>query len=276
MQNLIQFLFRNGAFFLFLLLELVCLFLVVRNNDSQKSIYLNSSNILIGKIYDRYDGFVRYWNLNEVVDSLSKENAKLKSSLYNRPGGAAPNYELSPDTAQSPKYQLIEARVINNSISSRNNNLTIDKGKNQGIEKGMGIISSNGIVGIVTGISNSFSRVMSILHSDARISASIKRTNYFGSLVWKGFNPQKMHLEAIPKHANIQLGDTVQTSGYSHIYPEGIMIGVIEKFRIDKGGNFYTIEVKLRNDLSNLQQVYTIQNMLKHEQMKLENSDVDD
>jgi rod shape-determining protein MreC len=156
-------------------------------------------------------------------------------------------------------FRIVEARVINNSIISRNNTLTINRGKSHGITPGMGVIGSNGIVGIIKSASKNFSVVLSLLHSDTRISASIRRNNFFGSLIWTGNNPKIMHLEAIPKHADLVLGDTVQTSGYSHIFPEGIIIGHIHDVSLESGNNFYTIEVALNNDLSNVHYVYVVE-----------------
>lgn len=270
MQNLIQFLFRHGVFFLFLLLEVICLYLVVRSNAKQQEIFLTSSNRITGKLYEKTDEFIEYWQLKESVDSLARENARLRKLLYAAKSGQKIDAEGSFDSVFLEQYSIVPARVINNSISSIKNYITLDKGADHGIIPGMGVIDEHGIVGIISDASRSFARVISILHSDAMISASIKRNRYFGSLVWKGFNPRMMVLEAIPKHAEIFVGDTVETSGFSRIFPKGLMIGTVERFRIDKGSNFYTVDVRLINDLSNVQQVYVISNALKEEQAQLE------
>ncbi len=148
--------------------------------------------------------------------------------------------------------------------------MTINRGLKEGVRHGMGVVDDAGIVGIVDNTSPSFSRVLSILHGSSRISASLKSSGYFGTLVWRGFNPTKMSLEAIPKHAVIHSGDTVQTSGYSHIFPQGITIGIVDTFWIDGGSNFYTIDVNLNNDLSKTDQVYVVQNLIKGELDSLE------
>lgn len=270
MQNLIQFLLRHGVFFLFLLLEALCFYLVVKTNQKQSDILLVSSNVLVGKIYARMDGILEYWHLSEKVDSLSAENARLKRMIYSARAADGPVVNYPLDSALLPLYTVIPAHVINNSVSSIKNYLTLDKGSRHGLKPGMGVIDDSGIVGVVSNVSSSFARVLSILHSDAMISASIKRNHYFGSLVWKGFNPRRMYLEAIPKHAEIFVGDTVVTSGFSEIFPSGILIGVVEGFRIETGSNFYTVSVRLFNDLSNIQQAYAIDNALKEEKEELE------
>lgn len=270
MQNLLQFLFRHGVFFLFLLLEAICLYLVVWSNEKQHQIFLASSNRITGKLYEKTDEFIEYWKLKESVDSLARENARLRKLLYSVKSGQKVEAEGTFDSSFLEQYSIVPARVINNSVSSIKNYITLDKGTADGIRPGMGVIDERGIVGIINDVSTSFAKVLSILHSDAMISASIKRNHYFGSLVWKGFNPRMMVLEAVPKHAEIFVGDTIQTSGFSRIFPKGLMIGTVERFYIEKGSNFYTVDVRLVNDLSNVQQVYVISNALKEEQAELE------
>lgn len=270
MQNLIQFILRHGVFFLFLLLEGFCFFLVVQTNKKQSDIFFASSNVLVGKVYDKMDRFVDYWRLADKVDSLSVENARLRRELFAARSPVPSQNEFEEDTSNTNLFTVIPANVINNSVSSIKNYLTLNQGRSDGVRSGMGVIDDTGIVGVVNNVSNSFARVLSILHTDAMISAAIKRNNYFGSLVWRGFNPRRMYLEAVPKHAEVYVGDTVVTSGYSEMFPAGIQIGVVEGFRIETGSNFYTISVRLFNDLSNVQQVYIIDNSLKEEQLTLE------
>jgi rod shape-determining protein MreC len=136
----------------------------------------------------------------------------------------------------------------------------------------MGVVDEKGIIGIVRNVRPSFSSVLSILHNASRVSVSLKRNQYFGTLLWNGFNPTKMSLAAVPKHADIRIGDTVQTSGYSHIFPKGLMVGTVDSFWIEGGSNFYTIDVSLVNDLSKVNNVYVIKNLVKAELDSLENA----
>ena len=271
MQNLIQFFIRFAAFFLFILLEVLCFTLIVRHNDAQRDIFLNSSSLISAKVNTVYDNLIEYSRLRDLADSLANENARLKSELYNNKTYLELQRIEQYDTLYHQKYETITGQVINNSVTSRNNALTIDRGTNDGIHKGMGVIGEKGIVGVVRRAAPAFSNVLSILHSASRLSVSLRRSNYFGTLTWRGFNPTKMALEAVPKHADIRVGDTIETSGFSHIFTKGIMVGMVDTFWIEGGSNFYSIDVSLVNDLSNVNQVYVISNLMKMELDSLEN-----
>lgn len=270
MHNLFQFLVRYSAAFLFILLELICFILIIRNNDAQREIFLNSSNVIAAKTNQLYDKMVEYSKLQETVDSLINQQARLKSKLYNSQQYLAFQKTNVQDSLYNQHYNTISAQVINNSITSRNNTITINRGRKDGIKPGMGIIGETGIVGIVKYSTNSFASAISILNSSTRISTSFKRKPYFGTMVWQGFNPTKMSLERIPKHADILAGDTLETSGYSHIFPAGIMIGTVDTFWLERGSNWFHIDVSLVNDLSKTDIVYVIENLLKAEQDSLE------
>lgn len=275
MRNLLQFFLRFGGLLLFLLLEGVCFYLIVQFNQKQKQIYFSSAGALIGGFYERYDNTVDYLNLKDQIKSLMEENARLRRQLPN--ASFSDDIELDTidtyeDDSLVQRYVYIPAKVINNSITSNNNLLTLDQGRRKGIEPHMGVVGRNGLVGIVWNVRDRYSSVMSLLHRQTRISAAIRSTNYFGSLVWKGSNPQYMQLDAIPKHAVVNKGDTIQTSGYS-IFPEGIMIGTVEERTIDPGDNFYTIRVKLINDMSKSKHAYVVKDLLGDELQKLKEED---
>ena len=260
MNNLLQFVIRYSAFLLFLLLEIIALLLIVRYNEDQRAIFLNSSSIISGKMYNLADKAYKYNNLQSVADSLAAENARLRADLYNleRTFDHLPDDTRPLDSCLLLPYKIIPARVINNSINQRNNHFTIDRGAADGIRQGMGVISIHGVAGIVDQVGEKYSTAISILHSAARISASIRRNNFFGSLVWKEIDPSHMILEAVPRQAEIMIGDTVVTSGYSFIYPRGIFIGTVDRFWTEGGSNYYTIEVKLHEDIARLDRVYVV------------------
>lgn len=270
MRNLVLLFVKFGGIFLFFVLEAFCMYLVVQYNKKQNEIFFSSANVASGNIYYTFDKVARFWSLSSVADSLAKENAQLRAQLDNAKFLETIREDSVKDENIHQKYTFIEAAIINNSITQHNNNITLDRGRDQGVKARMGVIGQNGIVGIVRSTSNNFSQVMSILHKQSKTSASIKRNNFFGSLVWKGNNPEITNLNDIPKHAKLVIGDTVQTSGYSSIFPEGIMIGVIDTFWIPKGSNFYNIDVKLQNDLSSTKYVYIVNNLMKDEQDDLE------
>lgn len=260
MNNLLQFVIRYSAFLLFLLLELVALVLVVRYNENQQSIFTNSSSILTGKLYEVTQDAIHYNRLQVTVDSFAVETAALKEKIFNleRRLQKVTPAEKSPDSTILETYQIIEARVISNTVSQRNNHFTIDRGREDGLRSGMGVISPHGIAGIVNHVGEKYASAISILHSAARISASIRRNQYFGSLVWKEIDPGHMVLEGVPKQADILIGDSIVTSGYSFIFPKGIFIGTVDRFWTEGGSNYYTIDVRLHEDIARLDQVYVI------------------
>lgn len=276
MQNLIELIIRYGAVITFIIFEILCFYLVVNvsSNIKQRNIFVNSSNIISGQIQGQYDDLVKYWNLSEIADSVSSENANLKAQLrLSQIERLAKTDTVQMDTVT--KFIYTAAEVKNNSINKRNNTITIDKGSLDGIEPGMGVIDDKGVVGIVMSCSKNFSLVMSLLNGNTQISAGIKRSNYFGSIRWKNFNAEKINLEDVPKHADIITGDSIITSGYSSIFPKGLPIGVVEKFNLVGGSNFYNISVKLHNNISKLRYVYVIKNVLKEEQLELEAENID-
>ena len=272
MRNLLQFFMRFGGLLLFALLEGVCFYLIVQFNQKQRQIYLSSAGAVVGGLYERYDNTVDYLNLKDQIKNLMEENARLRRQvpgINNLDIAKIDTNEVAIEDSVIHRYIYIPAKVINNSITSSNNLLTLNQGRKHGIEPHLGVMGKNGLVGIVWNVRDRYSSVMSLLHRQTRISAAIRRNGYFGSLVWKKNDPQFMQLEAIPKHASVEIGDTIQTSGYS-IFPEGIIIGTVESRTIDPGDNFYTIEVKLNNDISKLKHAYVVKDLLADEIKKVE------
>ena len=259
MRNLLLFLAKYSAFFLFLGLEILCFTLIIRYNQTQHSIFLNSSSRMSASLLSGKQKVRSYMSLQEVNDSLVLENARLLQAQNS--GNSEPDLNrFQPEG----NYAFIPAKVISNSIVLRNNNVTLNRGSQDGVKLGMGIAEDNGIVGIVSHVSKSYSQGISLLNSNTRISASIRKKDYFGNLVWEGQDPLRLTLEAVPKHANVSVGDTIVTSGYSAIFPPDLVIGYIESFEIDPGQSYYSIEVKLVNDLSKLNYVYIIDHEAKN------------
>lgn len=265
MNKLLQFFLRFSGTLVFILLEVICFFLIIQYNDNQNRIFFSSSNRFIGTTLELKQDFQKYWYLSGTIKELKKENASLRNQLN---ASFYPN-NTAHDTIKGedliPKFSYIPATITAKSILGNNNFITLDRGTKHGVKLHMGVMSDKGIIGIVTGVSTHYAKVMSILHRQTSISASIKRNQYFGSVVWKNNNYQKVNLEAIPKHVSVQIGDTVETSGYSNLFPKGIMIGTIENFSVKGGSNDYSIVVKLDENLLNLQNVYVVDNLMKEE-----------
>ncbi len=218
-----------------------------------------------------------YIHLKDDNASLAEDNARLRNSLKDALYENDTLHTTIVDSTNHQQYNFITAKVINNSVNRRNNYLTLNKGSMQGIKPEMGVISSDGIVGIVKQVSPHFCTVMSLLHKDARISAKIKRNDFFGSLVWEGGSPFFASLKEIDKTVPVQKGDTIVTTSFSSIFPAGIMIGRITDSRVAAGSNFHDIEVHLSTPFQKLSHVYIINNILKEEQRTLEaNNKADD
>ncbi len=272
MRNLIFLFIKHGGFVTFIFMEFVCMYLVVNNNQSQRAIYLNSLSAGSDYVTTKFDHISQFVNLSSVADSLAKKNAELLAEVEN----AKFIKTILKDTVHSPEteqlFTFIASKVVSNSINKNNNSLSINRGSEQGVMPSMGVIGANqaGVVGIVKSTTKNYSRILSILHRQSIISASIRRNGHYGSIVWKGNYPTKVSLIDVPKHADIIIGDTVQTSGYSTIFPEGIMIGVVDTFWVPSGSNFFEIQVNLINDLNKTKYVYVVNNLMKEETQKIQ------
>ncbi|MBN8697711.1 MAG: rod shape-determining protein MreC [Bacteroidetes bacterium] len=270
MRNLIVFIWKHNFFFLFLIIETFCIYLVVQNNFYQKASFVNSSNAASTSVLQTSAAIEEYFYLKTENENLAKENAWLKTQLI------ASKFVIMTDTHQvnkpklHQKYVYTEAKVVNNSTSRRNNYLTLNKGSNQGVKKNMAIISSTGVVGQVQEVSDNFCTVMSLLHSKTTVSAKIKKDGSYGPLVWNGESYDYATLNDIPTHVKLIKGDTIVTSPYSLTFPENVLIGTVESFERESGKYFYTVKVKLSTDFKKLTHVYVVTNMFKEEQETLE------
>lgn len=270
MGNLIRFFSKNSFLFLFLLLLFLAFTLLVQNNNYQNSKFFNSSNFLIGNLYSTVNNVNDYFNLKEVNVELAEQNAKLKSAQIDNFSQVYGRVFLVNDTTYSQKYVYTSAKVINNSTNKRENYITIDKGAVNGIKAGMGVVSAMGVIGTVKNVSENFCSVMSVLHEKNAVSTKIKKSGYIGSLVWSLGDYRVAQLKDIPNHVKLTKGDTLITSGYSSVFPEGEVVGVVKGFDLPEGNNFYNIEVKLSPDYKKLSHVFVVKSLMKEEQEKLE------
>lgn len=270
MQNLLQLFARYGSFIIFVILEVICLYLIVNYNKQQREIFLNSSSILTGWITDKTDQFTRFWNLSQISDSLAMDNARLRTLLDKATYENLPQADKIIDTIYLQEYEYIPARVVGNSIILWDNHLTINKGTKHGIRKGMGLITERGVVGIVSNVTENFAQCVSILNGKVRISATHKKSGQFGTLLWKGEDPRKITLKDVPKYAEIEKGDSIVTNRFSSIFPDGIPVGTIDTFWVERGTNFYNIELSMTEDLSKIRYVYVINYLLKNQQLEAE------
>ncbi|OFX29476.1 MAG: rod shape-determining protein MreC [Bacteroidetes bacterium GWA2_32_17] len=272
MRNLLKFLIHYHVTFLFIVLEVISFTITIQNNFYQRASFINNTTEISGNIYRIYSSVVEYFNVRNENDKLALENTALRKLLKSNYIINDKNIQQANDLIYKQKYDYINAKVINNSVFRQTNYITLNKGRNQGIKPDMGVINSQGIVGIVKDVSYNFSIVIPTININAHISAKIKKNNYFGTLSWDGKDYRYALLNEIPFHVKVSKGDTVVTSGYSSIFPEGITIGVVKDFNFNQGNNFYNIYIQLSTDFMNLNHVNVVSNLYKDEQKILENS----
>ncbi|MGK6352861.1 rod shape-determining protein MreC [Parapedobacter sp. DT-150] len=275
MKNLWLILTRYNAFFLFVVFFGFACYLVIQNNTFQRASAVNSSNELVGSVYAKISAWKSYLHLGEENTQLAEENAALREQLqqYTTPDTVVQG--AVNDTLRDVRYHYIVSKVINNSIHQKNNYITLDKGRKHGIEKGMGVISSNGIVGIVLNVSEHFSTVQSLLHTGTRVSAALEDSQAFGSLVWGDQYDSRMGtLKDIPNHVKVRKGELVYTSGFS-LFPPGIAVGKVVETGVSGGDSFLDITVELSTSFHNLQQVYVVHDLQAGEKETLESENDD-
>jgi rod shape-determining protein MreC len=268
MQQIVNFVLKNSNRLLFLLLLVISLSLTIQSHSYHKSKMISSANFFTGGIYEKVNNIDEYFSLRAQNDELALENARLKSLLFNQ-----------KDTTKLPeidtikgvkKTDIIVSKVIRNSYSAFENYLTINSGSSSGIKPNMGVINSAGIIGIVDNTSKDYATIISILNVKSQINAKIKKSNHFGSLVWNAKSTGFVQLIDVPRLADVRKGDTIVTGGQSIIFPENIGIGTIDKVYIDNVTNYYTLDIKLFNDMTNLGHVYIIKNKDSEEISNLE------
>ena len=263
MYQLLRFFSRLKVFFTFLILEIIAAWLIVNNNSYQQAAFLTSANAVAGNFYEVRDAFTGQFNLRNEIQQLQEENARLRQNIDSPPQTSLKKDSLSKD------YNYIPARIINNTVSFEDNYITLNRGRNSGIQEGMGIISPNGIVGRVKNVTDNFSAAYSILHSGIRVSAQFRKSKELCTVKWNADgtqnNYQKAELLYVPIHVNIQIGDTVETSGYNTVFPEGLNIGKVSSVEEDMSDGRKKVKIDLFVDFNNVKNVYVIENYQKNE-----------
>lgn len=272
MRNLWIFVNKYNAFFLFIFFFTLGIFCVVKNNAYQRTVTFNSTNEVVGNAYEKFNVLKRYINLGKVNDSLAAENAKLKTTLLTLSTVDSAKDTKVIDTFTHQQYTYLAAKVVKNSVTLRNNIMTINKGTDDGIAIGMSVISPGaGVVGFIKDVSAHLATIQSLLHKDTRISVVLKKNNALGSLVWGdgNFDIKKAYIKEVPNHIKMKVGDTVVTSGFAS-FPVGILVGRISKTNVSTNDNFLSAEINLFNDFSTLQYVYVVKDKTALEQKTLE------
>lgn len=271
MGRIFLFIYQYRAFFTFLLLELFCTWLVILNNRYQGASFFNSANSFVASVNGFSQNTREYFSLRETNSMLAEENTALRKKLEQLNQFALKiDTVAGADSAVIKRFDFISAKVVNNSINRLTNFITLNRGNADGVKPGMAVISSTGVVGKVKITSEHFSVVTSVLNVDIMVSALMKRTGYFGTIQWDGHDPDQVKLKFIPLHVKPQVGDTVVTSGYSGVFPEGIMVGTITRINPGKETSFHDLDVKLSQDFRKLSYATIIRSNLLNELDSLE------
>lgn len=259
---------------LFLLLIGISISLTIQSHSYHKSKIISSANFLSGGVYQRMNNVEEYFSLKIQNEELAKENARLKSLLFNQKDST--KIQEIDSIFGVKKFNIIESKVIKNSYSVHENYLTLNTGSKQGVKRDMGVINSLGIVGVIENTSANYATVLSILNTNKlKFNAKIKKSGHFGSLTWDGKSTGYVQLIDVPRLAQVRKGDTIVTGGQSEIFPENINIGAVEKVYISDETNFYTLDIRLFNDMTSLGYVYIIKNKDTPEIIKLEKANTD-
>lgn len=265
MRFFLAFLIKNYFFFLFLLLETASLIVLFNYNHYHTSVALQATGDLTGSLTQFSDEVSDYFSLQEQNASLAKENARLRNQLKSSVFITDTNFFYVDSI-----YKYTAAEVINNSVHRNANYIVINKGRKHGIEQDMGVISDEGIVGVVTVASENYAAIMSMLHKDSKVSAMIKKNNQLANIRWETGDYRYGVLEDIPTHIELQQGDTIISSGYSFLYPKGITIGYVDVYYDDEAANLNKARISFATDFNSLTHVYVIRNLAGEEIKKLQ------
>jgi rod shape-determining protein MreC len=265
MQQILIFLFKNKHFFLFLLLFIVAFIITISTRTYHGAQFWNSANSISGNFFQIQNSFGDYFHLKKDNEVLLENNAALKKELLRSKSSG-----INPAQLQ---FSSVTGIVIKNSYNLSHNYLTINVGSNQGVKEDLGVISDQGVVGIIDRVNSRFARVQSILNVKSKISVQIKNTNHLGILEWKGLDPRLAIVSDVPSLAKIAVNDTIVTSGNSLAFPKGLVVGIIKKFELDESQNYYSIQIELINDLTSINSVYVITNRDAEDIKKLDPKD---
>ena len=275
MRNLLNFLIKYNYWFLFLLLEVASFILLFRFNHYQQSVYFTSANGVAGKVYEISGGITSYFHLKTANEDLLDRNMWLEQRLLFlenvlKEKGLDSARLYSMERLAPTEYQIFKANVIKNSLNKADNYITLDRGTTEGIRPEMGVVDANGVVGIVYKTSPHYSLVIPLLNNKSSISCKIVGSDYFGYLKWEGGNSRFAYLKDLPRHAEFNLGDTVVTSGYSTVFPEGVMVGTVDDMSDSHDGLSYLLKIKLATDFGKVSNVRVISRNGQDEQKALE------
>lgn len=274
MRNLIEFLAKHHHWFVFILLEAISFTLLFRYNSYQNSVWFSSANVVTGKVYEWSSQLEKFFSLATVNQHLTQRNLALEQKVVELSEKLTAvtkdsSYVKADVTQQLSQFKQIPAKVVSNSLKDVNNLMTIDKGSVDGVRKDMGVVSGTGVVGIVYLVSSHYAVVIPLLNAKSNVSCKIENRDYFGFLNWRGGSTDQAFLDDIPRHARFKLHENIVTSGYSSVFPPGILVGKILHVYNSPDGASYRLCVQLATDFSTLRDVSVIDNTLMKERIEV-------
>lgn len=274
MRNLIEFLAKHHHWFVFILLEAISFTLLFRYNNYQNSVWFSSANVVTGKVYEWSSQLEKFFSLATVNQHLTQRNLALEQKVVELSEKLTAvtkdsSYVKADVTQQLSQFKQIPAKVVSNSLKDVNNLMTIDKGSADGVRKDMGVVSGTGVVGIVYLVSPHYAVVIPLLNAKSNVSCKIENRDYFGFLNWQGGSTDQAFLDDIPRHARFKLHENIITSGYSSVFPPGILVGKILHVYNSPDGVSYRLCVQLATDFATLRDVSVIDNTLMKERIEV-------
>ena len=272
MRALIDLIIKNKHWFVFIGLEVLSLAFLFSYNGYQKSVYFTTANDVVGSTYNVISGITSYLHLQEENQALEQTNEELRRQIIEIQRQIDEHHldSILRMPSLPKKYDLVHAQVINGTLHKSNNLLTINKGEADGIHPEMGVVCSQGVVGIVYMTSEHYSIVMPILHVNSKISCRLRNSEYFGSLIWQRGYADIAYVTSIPRHAEVAPKDIVETNGFSDIFPPGLPIGMVHRINDSTDGISYMLRVKLFTNFTTLRNVSVITNYQSAERRQLE------
>jgi rod shape-determining protein MreC len=271
MRGLIQLIYRYHAFLIFLLLQIVCFVFIFNFNRYHKVMFINSSGSMLGGLYEQRANLAEYIRLGDVNDSLAEANALMKNRDLKNYRVMGDDLLLYNDSLYKQFFEYKTARVINVSINRNTNFITLDKGSALGIAEDAGVISAGNLVGIVKEVSDHFAVVMPLINTTFRSTVKLGRTGDMGQYTWDAESVDQGQINEIPKHIQVNRGDSIFTTGFSNYFPENILIGTVAEVSSSPEDEFQRIQLNLATNFRALSHVDIVINLLKEEQMALEN-----
>ena len=247
---------------MFLLIQIISFALIFNwRNSLHHSAYLSSSNHLLGSALEVNSNVSNYFKLSEINSGLSKENEVLKSKIYNQEIILSKDFVFLNDTVFKRQYKFLYANVISSQFKNRENFLIINQGNKNGVKQNMGVIGNYGLLGVVVSVGKYYSSVLPVINAKFELAVRHQPTKSFGILKWsRNDNWQTATIEDVPSYVNVKIGDVIETSGASGIFPEGVLVGKVIKMDEIEATQFFRIKISLVEDYASIYNAYVVKN----------------